>query len=389
MDAPEVSAGVTYGVFSPAVGSRARVVANPGRRNHRNGLRPPTEALQFHERLPGYEPTRLVALDDLAAEMDLDRLLIKDESYRFGIPSFKVLGVAWATYRALSERCGIDLDDTATLPDLRAAFGRSGPLTLLTATAGNHGRAVARVARWFGCSARLLVPQAATAGRIAALRSEGAEVVVVDGTYDDAVHAAAAECDDHAILIQDTASSLDEAIPAWIVEGYSTLFREIDQQLVALNEPTPDVVVVQIGVGSLAGAAAAHFGGDESGRAPVLVGVEPLSAACLLESARAGELRAAGPGTSMMDCINAGKPSVATLEALLARFDAFVAVGDERVPAFMRALSQRGVVAGTTGIAGLIGLSEIRGCINGARSALVINTEGAADPEGYANALLS
>jgi diaminopropionate ammonia-lyase len=382
-----VSTGPT--VIRPSAASAARFLSNPGRRQDGSRSRPSTDPFRFHRRLPGYEPTRLISLDHVAQELDLDRLLLKDESYRFGIPSFKVLGVSWAMFRLLSEKCGAVPGDWATLSDLREAFSRVGPLTLLTATGGNHGRAVARVARWFGCSARILVPRATPTGRIAGLRAEGAEVVVVEGSYDDAVEAAAAEADDHSLLIQDTASTVDEVIPTWIVEGYSTIFWEIDHQLRALDEPTPDLVIVQIGVGSLAGAAATHFAGREVDDGPTLVGVEPLSAACVFESARAGELRVDGPGTSIMDCINAGKPSVVTLESLLTGFDAFTAVDDDRVPAYMRALAQRGVVSGTTGVAGLVGLSEIRGCVEDQRSALVINTEGAADLEGYATTLLS
>jgi diaminopropionate ammonia-lyase len=376
-------------ISTPSATGEALVLLNPGRRDGGGNASPSRDPLRFHQRLPGYEVTRLISLDEVASEVHLDRLLLKDESYRLGIPSFKVLGVSWAAYRLLGERCGTVADDWTTLADLREAFSQLEPLTLLTATGGNHGRAVARVARWFGCAARILVPQATPAGRIAGLRAEGAEVVVIEGSYDDAVEAAAGQADDHSLLIQDTASSIDEVIPSWIVEGYSTIFWELDRQLEALDEPGLDLVIVQIGVGSLAGAAAAHFGGRELSARPTLVGVEPLSAAGVFESARAGELRVDGPGTSMMDCINAGKPSVATLDALLAGFDIFTAVDDEQVPAYMRALAQRGVVAGTTGVAGLVGLAELRGRVDGARSALVINTEGAADLAGYASALLS
>jgi diaminopropionate ammonia-lyase len=363
---------------------------NQSRSDAPSKAQPSSDALKFHRRLPGYRPTRLIPLDDAASELQLDRVWLKDESHRLGVPSFKILGVSWATYRLLSERVGGEAPEWTTLADLQGIFRKLQPLTLIAATDGNHGRAVARVARWFGCNARILVPRTVPPGRAAAIRSERAEVVVIDGSYDDAVEAAVSQADDRSLLVQDTALSAGETNPARIVEGYSTLFWEIDHHLRELNEPMPDLVVIQIGVGSLAGAAAAHFRRQGPSARPKLIGVEPLSAACVFESARAGELRTVdGPHTSIMDCLNAGIPSIGSLDALLAGFDGFAAIDDQRVAECMRALAQRGVVAGTTGVAGLAGLYEIRRFVSEARSALLVNTEGAADPDGYASRLLN
>jgi diaminopropionate ammonia-lyase len=346
---------------------------------------------EFHRRLPGYRPTRLVALDAVASELELERLWLKDESYRLGVPSFKILGASWATYRVLSERLGREPADWTTLDELRRAFRPLRPLGLIAATDGNHGRAIARVARWFGFSARIFVPEAIPPGRLAGIRSEGAEAVIVNGSFDDAVEAASATVDDHSLMIQDTALSADEVIPRWICEGYSTLFWEIEEQLAELTDSPPDIVCVQIGVGSLAAAAAAHFRREGLLSLPTLVGVEPASAACLFESARAGDLQTVdGPFTSMMDCLNAGKPSVTSLPALLTGFDAFAAVSDRRVSQCMLSLAQSGVLSGTTGVAGFVGLAEIRDQLTHPHAkALVLNTEGAADPRSYATALLA
>jgi diaminopropionate ammonia-lyase len=345
----------------------------------------------YHARLPGYHATRLARLDDLAHELGVARIWAKDESYRLGLPAFKVLGVSWAMYRAFSERLGGEPRDWATLEDLREAFAPLGPLTVTAATDGNHGRAVARVARWLGARARIFVPGQIPEGRAAAIRAEGADVVIVDGTYDDAVDAVvSAARDDRTLLISDTATTTEDVVPRWIVEGYSTMFREVDQQLATLSEPPPDLVLVQIGVGALAAAAAEHYRREGIEHAPTLVGVEPLSAACLLESARAGELRVApGPHTSAMDCLNAGAPSVTCLPTILAGFDAFIAVGDELVSSSIQMLARAGVVSGATGCSGLVGLRAAREHLGLTEQThvLLVNSEGVADPGGYAAAL--
>jgi diaminopropionate ammonia-lyase len=332
----------------------------------------------------------LVNLTDVAAELALRRVWVKDESYRLGLPAFKVLGASWAIYRALSQRLGHEPADWTTLSELRDGFEPVRPLTLVAATDGNHGRAVARVAGWLGCSARVYVSRSVPSGRAAGIRAEGADVVVVDGSFDDAVEAAAGWSDGQSLLIPDTALSVDDVVPEWICDGYSTMFWEIDEQLAELGEPRPDLVVIQIGVGSLAAAAVTHFRQVDLSPSPLLIGVEPRSAACVFESAQAQQLRAVlGPHTSVMDCLNAGKPSVTGLPAVLAGFDAFVAVSDETVWACVESLTRAGVVAGTTGAAGLVGLRELEGQISWSQgsTALLVNTEGLADPAGYAAAL--
>jgi diaminopropionate ammonia-lyase len=363
---------------------------------HRNAatIAAPSRApLACHARLPGYEPTRLVDLEELAVELGLQHLWIKDESVRLGLPAFKVLGVSWAAYRALATRLGTD-PDWQTIEDLRAAFACLSPLTLVSATSGNHGRAVARVARWLGLHSHVFVPRGAPRDRVLGIAGEGGRVIDVDGTYDDAVDAASEWVDrqppERALLISDTAISAYEQVPAWICEGYSTLFWEIDEQLASRNEAPPDLVIVQIGVGSLASAAATHFRRADLQAQPMLVGIEPTSAACLLESARAGEARTVlGPHDSVMFCLNAGRPTAVGLDRVLAGFDAFAAIGDELVGSSTRALARAGVVAGPTGTAGLVGLREVLPHLSGdrPRSVLLLNTEGSADPSGYALAL--
>jgi diaminopropionate ammonia-lyase len=196
----------------------------------------PGDAHAFHQSLPGYSPTPLVSVPELAAELGVGRLLVKDESSRLGLPAFKVLGASWACRQVLQ--------------------GHPGAM-LVTATDGNHGRAVARMAAHFGVGATVFVPVVMLPEIAARIVDEGAKVVWIDGDYDDAVRCAAAFAGDQPgrALVQDTAWAGYEQVPAWIVQGYQTLLDEIDTQLGA----APDLVAVPVGVGSLAEAVVRHY----------------------------------------------------------------------------------------------------------------------------------
>lgn len=298
---------------------------------------------------------------------------------RLGLPSFKILGASWATYRALTERLGDDPEPWATTDDLRDRFERLGPLTVAAATDGNHGRAVARVAALLGFGARIFVPRGIAPARADAIRGEGAEVVVVDGSYDDAVsEAARAECEG-CLVISDTAWPGYEQIPRWVVEGYSTIFSEVSGELARQRWPRPDVVAVQIGVGSLAAAAVRHFK-RSSGTA--IVGVEPLGAACMLASVGAGRLvRIPISHDTVMAGLVAGLPSATAWPLVSRGVDLFVAVDDARALEATRMLRSAGVASGETGAAGLAGLLELHaaGALPAGSSStmLVVATEGA------------
>jgi diaminopropionate ammonia-lyase len=236
--------------------------------------------LAFHRRLPGYEPTPLRDVPSLAAELGLSQLWVKDESSRLGLPAFKMLGASWATYRLLLTRLaalGIDEPAWSTIDELRASLAPLGPLSLAAATDGNHGRAVARMARLVGYGARIFVPVGTAAARIEGIESEGATVTVVDGTYDDAVRVSAAESADDVLIVSDTSWEGYTEVPRWVIDGYSTIFAEADAQLQGV---VPDVVVAQMGVGALTAAVADHYAATS-----VVVAVEPVSAACGLRSA--------------------------------------------------------------------------------------------------------
>ena len=208
----------------------------------------------YHASLPGYAPTPLTEVPALAAELGASRVFVKDESARLGLPAFKVLGASWAVRQVLAGHGPDGAAPPLGLAGLRALAAGWPDLVLVTATDGNHGRAVARMARLCGVPARVFVPAVTEPATRAAITGEGAKVVQVAGGYDEAVAAARQWAQDRpaAALVQDTAWPGYEQVPGWIVEGYSTLFAELDAQLAEIGAGPPALVAVPVGVGSLA-----------------------------------------------------------------------------------------------------------------------------------------
>ena len=352
--------------------------------------RPGPEVTAFHRRLPGYAPTPLRELPDSVGEGR--RLLVKDESIRLGLPSFKILGASWATYRVLCERLGGE-PAWSTLDDLAAAIAdRLGPLRLVAATDGNHGRAVAHMAKLLGLAATVLVPTGTADARVAGIESEGADVIVVPGTYDDAVAESAALAGDDVLVVSDTSWPGYTDPPAWVIEGYSTIFAEVADQLAAQEVSGVDVVFVPVGVGALAAAAGANLrAGREPGDGPLLVGVEPTSAACVAAAVEAGHVvEVPGPHTSMMAGLNCGLASEIALPTVTAAFDAFVAVDDDVTASALGLLAANGMDVGETGAAALAGLMAVDADHHDALPipegavVLLLATEGVTDPANFA-----
>lgn len=317
----------------------------------------PAEVRRFHAALPGYAPTPLTELPRLAAELGVGRIFVKDESSRLGLPAFKALGAFWAVHRILAERAAEGRERAEVR---EGAEGRAG-ITLVTATDGNHGRALARAGRENGLRTRVFVPSGVHPAAVAAIEREGAEVVRVAGPYDEAVRQAAeaARAAD-TVLVQDTAWPGYERIPGWIVEGYSTLFAEIDEQLAAAGAGAPGLVTVPVGVGSLAQAAVTHYRGRPpaaDGRpGPALLAVEPEAAASLLESLTRGEPVTVPTGETAMAGLNCGTPSALAWPFLRDGLDAAVAVGEADAARAMADLGALGVPSGPCGAASLAGL---------------------------------
>ena len=364
---------------------------------------PNRSPLRFHRRLPRYEETPLVDAPGLADTLGVGKVLVKDESSRLGLPAFKVLGASWAVYRTLEERLpGGTFGDWETFEELKEKLEPLRPLNLVAATDGNHGRALAWVARLLRLGARIFVPEDMVTARREAIACEGAEVIVVEGTYDDAVERSAAEEGERGLVISDMAWPGYEQIPSWVIEGYSTMLWEIDDELERRKEAGPDLVVVQIGVGAFAAAVARHFRGPQSSRHPMLLGVEPANAAGTLRSVEEGRIVSVpGPHDSIMSGLNCGRPSLVAWPTVSRGIDVLIAVDDEPSGEAMRLMAASGIVSGETGAAGLGGLLELlcRGSpgqqegqreevrralgVNRESRVLLFNSEGATDPDAY------
>lgn len=299
----------------------------------------PGGVFEFHSGLPGYRPTPLTRLPALLPGTDV---LVKDESDRFGLPAFKYLGASWAISQALT-------------PDVRR---------LVAATDGNHGRAVARIAAGLGLSARIVIPSGVSDSAVAAVLGEGAVVDRLPVSYDEAVRVAASLAEEPgSLLIQDTSWPEYEEIPQAIVDGYSTMFVELDGL-------EPDLVVVPAGVGSLAQAAVTHF--RSRGATTRVMTVEPVTAACVLTSLEAGELTTVVTGDTIMAGLNCGTPSALAWPYLRAGLDAAIAVSDDECRTALADLHAAGIPAGPCGASALAALH--RSGLTG--TALLLSTEG-------------
>lgn len=361
----------------------------------------PTQAARrMHATIPGYAPTPLRALPDLAHSLGVAQLLVKDESGRFGLQAYKGLGGSWAAARMLAREMGADVASLASWGDVAALAKRAGRRRFVSATDGNHGRGVAWGASLLGFDCTIYMPRGSAPARIDAIRTLGATVIEAPGGYGEAVGCAVrdAESDPNAWLLQDTANPGHADAPRWCAEGYETLFAEIDEQLDALGEPTPDLAFAQIGVGTLADAMVRHLRAHERWSHAKIVGVEPTAAACVLESVRAGRPTRIGAGdahATIMAGLNCHEPSLAAWDAMRDGIDCFLAIEDGWAERAMRLLAAQGIESGESGGAGLAGLVALLESpdlalaraalgVGGASRVLVLNTEGATDPAGYA-----
>jgi diaminopropionate ammonia-lyase len=297
--------------------------------DRRNVARPSSEAAPFHAALLGYRPTPVHELDAAAAELGLAAVKVKDESDRLGLPAFKVLGASWAVERALREH-----------PSAH---------TLIAASAGNHGRAVARVASWRGLRCRVFLPARSSEHRRSAIAGEGAAITVVDGDYEDAVvEAGAAGAEPGCLEIADVGAS-DPA--RWVIDGYQTLFDE------AASQCGHDLILVPVGVGSLAAATARYAAGTQIR----VIGVEPATAACLTSSLAAGHpTRIQTPGTTMagLDC---AEVSPAAWSSLRDGIHGTITITDAEAGDAMRELASARLAIGECGAAPLAALRALAG----------------------------
>lgn len=365
----------------------SRLVTNPhvDRERVPHGEVPPHG---FHPSLPGFAPTPIRPAPSAAARLGVAQVLVKDESRRMGMPSFKILGASWATYRAVLAKLGRQPGPAPSFDELRDAVASAGrPLTLVAATDGNHGHAVAHLAALLGLPAVVLVPAGTAASRVDRIAAEGAQVRVVEGNYDDTIRASAALDDEAHVVVDDTSWEGYADVPGWVIDGYSTMLTEVVDAIEAGQVPEPTVVAAQIGVGALSAAVLRAFARRP---ARLLVGVEPTDAACVTESVLAGRLvSVAAQGNTCMAGLNCGTPSVIAFDSNLHGCDALVTIDDAFAEDAVRLLHADGIDAGESGAAGLAGLlAQGAGLgLTASDVVLVVLTERPADPAGFARTL--
>lgn len=359
------------------------------------------KARNFHRSFPQYSVTPLANLNGMAAHLGLGSLHVKDESYRFGLNAFKVLGGSYAIGCYIAQKLGRDIStltyEELTGEDFRRAFGQA---TFYTATDGNHGRGVAWAANQLGQKAVVRMPKGSSHIRRDNIAREGALVTIEELNYDDCVRLAAAEAAEaeNGVVVQDTAWEGYEEIPTWIMQGYGTMADEAAEQLGC----RPTHVFIQAGVGSLAGAVVGYFANRYPDNPPTFVVVEASAADCLYRSAAAGDGEpriVTGDLSTIMAGLACGEPNIVSWDILRNHTAAFVSCPDWVSARGMRMLGapvqgDERVISGESGAVGMGLLSalmesdelqELREYLRlGAEShVLLFSTEGDTDPDQY------
>ncbi len=288
----------------------------------------------FHRSFPQYKSTPLYQLNELSKYLGVRNIFCKDESWRFGLNAFKVLGGAYAMAKYIAKETGHDISevnyDYLTSQKLRDEFGQA---TFFTATDGNHGRGVAWAAKRLHQKAVIRMPKGTTRTRFENIAKEDAIVTIEEGNYDDCVRMAAEEAarTEHGIVIQDTAWEGYEEIPSWIMQGYGTIVLEADMQLRLAGIDRPTHVFVQAGVGSLAGAVIGYFANRFKDDPPVMVVVEPNGADCLYQSAMRKDgslISLKGDLKTIMAGLCCGTGNTVSWDILRNHADAFISCPD-------------------------------------------------------------
>lgn len=293
------------------------------------------KARAFHQSFPQYEVTPLTELPLMADHLGLGTLFVKDESYRFGLNAFKVLGGSYSMAKYVAQKLGKDVSeltyDVFTSEALRKEFGQA---TFFTATDGNHGRGVAWAAKRLGQKAVIFMPKGTTETRLKNIEKEGATVTIEELNYDDCVRKAVAEAAkvDNGVVVQDTAWDGYEEIPSWIMQGYGTMALEAGDQLKEKGV-MPTHIFVQAGVGSLAGAVTGYFTNlyKDAPVKPKIIVVEAQAADCLYQGALAGDGKpriVGGDLQTIQAGLACGEPNTISWDILRNHVDVFVSAPD-------------------------------------------------------------
>ncbi len=363
------------------------------------------KARAFHESFPQYSKTPLAKLDHMAEYLGLGGLFVKDESYRFGLNAFKVLGGSFAMANYIAKQTHRDVSQlpyaVLTSEELRKEFGQA---TFFTATDGNHGRGVAWAANRLGQKSVVLMPKGSTQTRLENILKEGADATITDVNYDECVRRAnaMAEQTPNGVMVQDTAWDGYEEIPSWIMQGYGTMASEADEQLREYGCDRPTHIFIQAGVGSLAGAVQGYFANRYPDNPPVVVVMEADSAACLYKGAKAadGSIRIVdGDMPTIMAGLACGEPNTISWDILKNHVSVFTSCPDWVSARGMRLLAApvKGDPQVTSGESGAVGMGLLSAVMEQEEyrdlrellkldknsTVLLFSTEGDTDPQRY------
>ena len=359
------------------------------------------QARRFHESFPQYKKTPLVDLKHMANYLGLSAVKVKDESYRFGLNAFKVLGGSYAIARYIADELKKDIN-TVDYPFLTSDTCKQEfeQATFFSATDGNHGRGIAWAANQLGQKCVIFMPKGSTQTRLENILKEGATATIEDLNYDDCVRKAAQEAAKvpHGVVVQDTAWEGYEKIPAWIMQGYGTMALEADEDF----GEKPTHIFVQAGVGSLAAGMVGYFANKYKDNPPIMVVVEAAAANCLYQGAVAndGQPRIVGGDLqTIMAGLACGEPNITAWDILKNHVSCFVSLQDEAAAMAMRMLAapikgDTPIVSGESGAAGFGALATImlheeykalRQALHLDQNAkvLLFSTEGNTDPDVY------
>ena len=360
-------------------------------------------AKKFHQSFPQYSVTPLINLEKISRYLGLEAVKVKDESYRFGLNAFKVLGGSFAIARYIAEEIGTNVNnlpyETLKSKELRDKFGSA---TFFSATDGNHGRGVAWAANQLGQKSVIIMPKGSSQTRLNNILAENSKAWISDVNYDECVRQAAklASQTEHGVVVQDTAWEGYEEIPSWIMQGYGTMASEAAEQF----GERPTHIFVQAGVGSLAAAVIGYFVNLYKENPPIMIVVEAEAAACLYKGALAGDGKpriVEGDMDTIMAGLACGEPNIIAWDILKNHADCFLAIDDSVAARGMRMLAaplkgDTQITSGESGAAPFGALAtimtqdkykELRDVLklNNKSKVLLFSTEGDTDPQRWKN----
>jgi diaminopropionate ammonia-lyase len=358
-----------------------------------------SEVKNFHESFDEYKQTPLIRLNEMANFLGISEFFVKDESFRFGLNAFKVLGASYAIGKVLAQKLGKDISEVP-FKVLKSDKVKKelGDLTFATTTDGNHGRGVAWMAQQLGYKCVVYMPKGSTENRLNNIAEFGADVSITDWNYDETVRFTAEQALKNGWeVVQDTAWEGYTDVPTWIMKGYSTLSQEVIEQLQGV---VPTHIFLQAGVGAFASVMASVFVSMFEKNPPKIIIVEPEKADCFYRSAKAGKIEAVtGDMNTIMAGLACGEPNPVGWDILKCCTDTFISVPDWVTARGMCVLGNplKGdsrVISGESGAvtAGLLATIAVGDEYKKLREALkldknskvlVFSTEGDTDPEVY------